>query len=906
MNEKINVQIDAIICEAELGENLLVVALRNGIQIPNLCFHAKISPTAACRLCVVKLDGKITTSCSTKVEKGMKVIAFDEELEEIRCKILDHLVAEHNEEINGSYTDEFKNIVTKYKLDLISNRTIPSFSNLLPHKLDASSPVLTYDSSKCIKCFRCIKACGEVQGKNVLSMDERGIASYVVAGFGKWNESECDGCGECVQLCPTGALVEKPFYNILKINKIEKRVKTTCPYCGVGCQMELLVQEGKIMRVLGVDDVLPNNGKLCIKGRFGYNFVSRNDRLKVPLIKKDGVFVESSWDEALALIASKFSEIRDNYGPNSIAGYASAKCTNEDNYIFQRFMRTVIGTNNIDNCARLCHSSTVTAMMRSIGDGAGTNSIEDYSSADCIYITGNNVVETHPVTATYIKQGRMNGAKIIVVDPKFTTMVNYADVWLQPKIGTDVALLNALIHVIIKEGLVDTKFIESRVEGGLESFQKLKELTNEYTPILVQEITGVPSEKIELAARIYGNSKRALICTGMGMSQEITGTNNVFSLINMCLITGNIGKPGAGINPPRGQNNVQGVSDVGCLFNLYPGYFPVSHEEQRLHLSKIWKVDVEKIPNMPGLSAVEIMKAAHQGAIKCMYIMGENPLLSDPNLNHVIDAVKNLEFLVLQDIFMNETTAYADVILPAASFAEKDGTFTNSDRRVNRVRSAIDAPGQAKKDWVIIHQIASKMGSPMPDYLNESSIFDEMALVMPIYAGINWQRIDKEGIQWPCTSLADIGTKTLFLEKFNTPSGRAKLNPIHFVPQTENASEEFPFILNTGRILYQYHTSTMSGKSLELNSFASKSYVLMNEQDSMRLGFANGDKVKIIGMRGELETVLKVSDEVSIGELFMPFHFAEAKVNMLTRDELDPNSKIPPYKLSAVKVILSE
>ncbi|MFC2152616.1 formate dehydrogenase subunit alpha [Bacteroidota bacterium] len=901
MAQLVNITIDGKKIQAQAGVNLLQVAHDNGIQIPSLCYHKKVSPTGACRLCVTKIEGSkgLVMSCTVSVREGMNIIAFDQELEETRKHTLDYLLAEHNDHYDGTYIDEFRDWVIHYGLDKPENRRYPNISKELGYKKDDSSPVLIYDASKCIKCFRCIKGCDEVQGKNVLSFSERGITSYIIAGFDKWNESECDGCGECVQLCPKGALVEKPHREDIKIDQVEKKVVTTCPYCGVGCQLELLIQNGKIVRSNGVEGILPNDGRLCVKGRFGLDYVQSKERLTTPLIKKDGKFVVASWDEALDLIAQKFGEIKEKYGNDALAGYASAKCTNEDNYLFQKFIRVVFGTNNIDYCTRLCHASTVTAMLKSIGDGAGSNSIEEFATTNCLFVTGNNIIETHPVTATYVKQGKENGNKIIVCDPKWTPLVKYADIWLQPRLGSDVALLNGIIRVIINENLVDFKFIESRVDRGLEAFEELKQVVEKYTPEKTDEITSVPKEKIIAAARMYATAKTAMIATGMGMSQQVTGTNNVFSLINMMLITGQIGKERAGIDPPRGQNNVQGATDVGCSPIVYPGYVPVTNEENRKRIAKLWNVDYESLSGKPGLTTVEIMHAAYDEKIKGLYIMGENPMVTDPDLNHTEKALKKMDFVVVQDIFNTETTPYADVILPAASFAEKDGTFVNSDRRVLRVRKAVESPGEAREDWKIIVNIAEKMGFNIGKYNSASQIFDEIAQAAPIMAGITYDRIEHQGIQWPCPTKDHPGTSTLFLDKFNTPNGKGILFPVEHVPQKEKVSKEFPFILNSGRILYHYHTSTMSRKNKSLTDFANESYVLMNPGDVLKFGFTDGERVKVTSKQGELETTLQASDQVAEGELFMPWHYSESPVNRLTRSDLDPFSKIAAFKLTA-------
>jgi formate dehydrogenase alpha subunit len=899
-NKMVSLTIDGKKIQAPEGANLIQVARDNGIDIPGLCYHSRVSPTGACRLCITKIKGVpgMPASCTVSVKEGMEVSAFDKEVETLRKSILDLLLSEHNEADDGSYDDEFKELLGRYGLDKKENREFQPLWQDMNYPLDLSSPVLDYDGTKCITCFRCIKGCDELQGKRVLSVASRGISSFIVAGFKEWSGSECDGCGECVQLCPTGALVEKTLTEKVQMDKIDRKVKTTCTYCGVGCQMDLWIQNEKVVRATG-HEVMPNMGRMCIKGRFGYEFIHSEHRLTKPMIRKNGELVETTLEEAFDTIAEKFTEIKAKYGGRAFGGYASAKCTNEENYVFQKFFRAVLNTNSVEHCARLCHAATVTALMQTIGSGAMGNSIQEFEHADCIIAIGTNPIDTHPVTATYVKRGHKKGTKIIVIDPRRNGLVKYATLWLKQKTGSDVALVNGIINVIIKEGLYKEDFITSRLEGGMESFNQLKEAVSKYTPEKTEELTGVPAADIIATARIYGKAEKASVITGMGMSQSTHGTDNVTALINLALITGNFGRESTGINPLRGQNNVQGASDMGGICNVYPGYQPVADENNRRKFADAWGVPVDDLDPEPGLSSVDIVNAAHEGKIKALYIMGENPLLTDPNMKHTQEAFEKLEFMVVQDIFLTDTAQMADVVLPAACFAEKDGTFSNTDRHVLRVRKALDTPGDCMEDWKIVSEISKRMGYEM-NFKDASDIMDEIARVTPSYGGISYERLEKEDLQWPCPTPDHKGTQFLHTENF--PSGLGRLIPVEHQPLKIPPDMKYPFILNTGRTLYQYHTSTMSNKSKPLNTFLSDPFMEMNPVDVEALDLSDGELVRVISRQGKLEVKVRKTDLVGKGEIFMPFHFSEVPVNRLTSAELDPKARIPGFKQTPCRV----
>ena len=902
MAERVQITIDGKQISAEKGANLLVTARENGINIPSLCFLEKLSPTAACRMCIVKIEGRrgLVTACSTAVEEGLRVTAFDGEIEEFRKTTLELHLAEHDYDCpvcdaNGEC--ELQDLAYRYDLGVEKNRTIPGLpmsgrDGTIHLPYDKTSPVLEYEAAKCIRCGRCIGACDEIQEKGVLGFLHRGYYTFISPEFGEWKDSSCDGCGECVQACPTAALTEKALVERIRPFDAEQKVTTTCVYCGVGCQLDMWVKNNRVVRVRGAEK-RPNKGRLCVKGRFGYEFIHSPERLTRPLVKRNGEFFETDWDEALDLVASRFKQIQREHGADALAGLSSAKCTNEENYLFQKFVRAVFGTNNVDHCARLCHAPTVAGLGTAFGSGAMTNSIPELADADCILVTGSNVTETHPVTATYIKNAVRKGAKLIVVDPRKIDLVKYAHIWVRQNPGSDVAWINGIMNVILEEGLHDTSFITERTEG----FEAMAETLKQYTPEKVEAISNIPAAKIREIARTYALADASSIVYAMGITQHTTGTDNVLSLANLAMVAGQIGRPSTGVNPLRGQNNVQGAGDMAALPNIFPGYQKVTDPESRKKFEREWSV--ESLPSEPGLTVTEIMNAALEKQVRGIYIMGENPMLSDPNLQHVEEALEAVDFLVVQDIFLSETARLADVVLPAASFAEKEGTYTNSGRSVLRVRKAVEAPGVAQPDWKIITDIAQRMGYSMA-YDSASDIMDEIARVAPIYGGISYRRLETEELHWPCPSADHHGT--LFLHKGEFKRGKGKFHPVDYLPPAERPDTQYPLVLSTGRMLYHYHTATMTRRSQPLNTFARDAYVEINGADLEQIGACDGCRVRVITRRGDIEIFARESDRVAPGVVFIPFHFHESPANRLTNDVLDPIAKIPELKVAACRI----
>ncbi len=685
----------------------------------------------------------------------------------------------------------------------------------------------------------------------------------------------------------------------------DRVVRTTCPYCGVGCQMNLHIQNDVIYRVTAPFDSAPNYGNLCVKGRFGLDFTTHPRRLTRPLIKENGVFREASWEEALTLVSQKLSQIVRESGGDSIATYACAKATNEDNYVFQKWVRAVMKTNNVDHCARLCHAGSVTGLQLAIGSSAMSNSIAEMEHLDTFIVTGSNTTETHPVISLFLKKAvRQNGAKLIVIDPRRIELVDFATLWLRQKPGTDVAVFQAMAHVIVTEELYNKAFIGSRTEG----FQEYVESLEKFTPEWAEQVTGVPAEDIRKAARLYATAERAAFYWGMGISQSTHGTDNALSLTNLALMTGHVGKPGTGLNPLRGQNNVQGCSDSGGLPNVYTAYQKVTDPQIRGKFEQVWNTT---LPPVPGLTVTEMVDAALLGKIRAMVVMGENPMMSEPNLAHAQHAIEKLDFMVCIDIFINETGELADVILPSASFAEKDGTFTNSDRRVQRIRQALPAVGESRPDWQIICDLAKRMeqelGIPTSagfDYQNAEEIWEEMRLLTPDFYGITYDRLEREGgVHWPCPSPDHPGTPYLFEHDF--PSGRGKFWALDFGSESEQPDDSYPYHLTTGRVLFHWHGGTMTRNS-KLDEIFPEPILEMHPDDAHQLGLVSGDWVEVTSRRGSVVCRVMVTGRSPVGTVFLPFHFVEAAANLLTLDKIDPRAKIPDFKVCAVKLRKAE
>jgi len=893
--ETITLTIDGLTVLGIKGQTILEVARENDMYIPSLCSHPRLKTTGSCRICVVDTGDadKLETSCTTYIREGMIIQTQNERVIESRRTVIELLLSQHNSNCmvcdkNGSC--ELQDLAYEMGID---PDTIPYRTDVEKLTMDDSNPAIIFDPNRCIVCSRCVSACGDLMHFNILKLSNNGVETKITTHNDKrLLEAGCISCGECVQVCPTGAIFDRMARFKGRWWEL-KKVETICPYCGVGCSIELYIKNGKIIKILGKEDGVENEGSLCVKGRFGHDWVTHRDRIKHPLIKRDGEFHKVTWDEALDYVTSRFIEIKEEHGPEALAGLASGKCTNEENYLFQKFVRVCFGNNNVDHCARLCHSPTTIALLNAFGSGAMTNSSKEFLNSDVIFIIGSNTSENHPVIAKHIREAVIvNGAKLLVADPRRINLVNNTTIWLRQNGGSDVALLNGLMNLIIKNGLQDQVFIDE----CCENYQELKKTVEKYDLKTVSEITGIPQYKLREAAKILGKAKRAAFIYGMGITQHVTGTHNVYSVANLAMLTGNVGRESTGVNPLRGQNNVQGACDLGALPNVYPGYARVDDPEAKVRFEKIWKVQLNP---KGGMTSTRMVDAIEEGRLKGMYVMGENPLMSHPDLNHVRKVYNKLDFLVVQDLFMSQTAEMADVILPAVSFAEKDGTYTNTTRRIQRVRAGLKPIGESKPDWKIISELSTRMGYSM-EYNHPSEIMDEIAGLVPTYGGVSYNRLEGDGLQWPCPNRDHPGTP--FLHKDGFTRGKGKFHPVDFIPPNEQTNTEYPFVLNTGRILEHFHSGTMTRRTKVLNSLVPECLIEMNPVDANRLGIFEWDEIKVESRRGMIQARVNVSESSPQGSIFVPFHFAEAAANLLTNSALDPESRIPEFKVCAVKV----
>ncbi len=888
---------------AHPGETIIQAAKRHGVEIPHLCYKEGMRPDGNCRACVVEVKGErvLAASCCRNPVKGMEVTTNSDRAVKSQKMVLELLLSDMPE----------KRHTLKSELDQWAaklNVGKPRFEARHQPQADLSHHAIAVNLDSCIQCTRCVRACREEQVNDVIGYAYRGGHSSIVFDVNDpMGASTCVACGECVQACPTGALMPAREAGLAKP---DKQVHSVCPYCGVGCQLTYNVKNNKIISVEGRDGP-SNHNRLCVKGRYGFDYVHHKQRLTKPLIRKPGVpkhadftmdpsnpleyFREASWEEALELAAGKLKAIRDSKGKGALAGFGSAKGTNEEAYLFQKLVRTGFGSNNVDHCTRLCHASSVAALMEGVSSGAVSNQVSDVQHAEVIFLIGANPISNHPVAATWIKNAAKRGATFIYADPRRSELARHAKYYLQFKPDTDVALLNAMMHTIVHENLVDEAFIASRTIG----YEDLKKNVEGYSPEAMAPVCGIPAETIKEVARVYAKSKGSMILWGMGVSQHVHGTDNARCLIALTLMTGQIGKPGSGLHPLRGQNNVQGASDSGLIPMFLPDYQRVNVDAGRERFEKLWGVALDP---KPGLTVVEIVHEILDDKINGMYIMGENPAMSDPDAHHAREALAKLDHLVVEEIFLTETCYHADVILPATAWPEKDGTVTNTDRMVQLGRRALDAPGEAKPDLWIIQEIARRMGLDW-NYNGPADVFNEMRRGMNSIAGITWDRLERDSsVTYPCELEGDPGQPIVFVDKFPTPTGRAKFVPADVMPANERPDGEYPFVLITGRQLEHWHTGAMTRRASVLDAIEPEPTALIHPLDLDAMGAKPGEVISVASRRGIVSLYARADDGTPRGAVFIPFCYYEAAANLLTNPALDPFGKIPEFKYCAVKI----
>jgi formate dehydrogenase major subunit len=896
-------ELNGVPVRANDGETILEAAIRTGVEIPRLCYKPGLRSDGNCRACVVEIKGErvLAPSCCRYPADGMQVSSNNQRVRSSQKMVLELLLADMPDK---RYTLVSELDRWAHMMDVGA----PRFEARTQADADVSHPAMSVNLDACIQCTRCVRACREEQMNDVIGYAFRSDQSKIVFDFDDpMVDSTCVACGECVQACPTGALM--PARQVA-LEKADKAIDSICPFCGVGCQLTYHVKDNRILWVEGRDG--PSNlGRLCVKGRFGFDYVHHKQRLTTPLIRKPGipkssdftmdpekvheVFRKATWEEALDLAAGKLREIREQHGSKALAGFGSAKGTNEEAYLFQKLVRTGFGSNNVDHCTRLCHASSVSALLEGIGSGAVSNQVSDVQHADVIIVIGANPTVNHPVAATFMKNAAKRGARLIVCDPRRSDLARHASYFLQFNADTDVALLNAMLHVIVEEDLVDEDFIAQRTSN----FEALRSTVEEYSPEAMQTVCGIPAQTIREVARLYASSKASMIFWGMGISQHVHGTDNARCLIALALSTGQIGRPGTGLHPLRGQNNVQGASDSGLIPMMFPDYQHVDNAIAHAKFERLWDAELDDVP---GLTVVEIINAAREGDIGGMYIVGENPAMSDPDLNHARAALSNLDWLVVQDIFLTETTYLADVILPATAWPEKSGTVTNTDRRVQIGRQALQAPGDARPDLLLIQEMARRLGLDW-DYSGPKDVFEEMRKCMPSIAGITWDRLEHENsVTYPCEKEGDPGQSVEFSDGFPTADRRAHFVPADIIPAAEQPDRDYPMILITGRQLEHWHTGAITRRSGVLDAIEPDPTALMHPLDLDALNIQAGEVITVASRRGSISLFARVDEGTPRGTVFIPFAYYEAAANKLTNAALDPFGKIPEFKYCAIKV----
>jgi len=914
----INFTLDGEKVTAKAGETIWQVAKRMGETIPHLCYKPEPGYRADgnCRACMVEIEGErvLAASCLRSPNEGMVVTSATSDRAQSSRKMVMELLATDQPEREES-PDKSSHFWAMADL-LAMDATEARFDETVKPCADNSSKAMRVNLQSCINCNLCVRACREVQVNDVIGMANRGADSKVVFDFDDpMGDSTCVNCGECVQACPTGALMPSSVTSEDgkgDSNDYDRKVDSVCQYCGVGCQLTYHVKDDRIVYVDGRDGPA-NQNRLCVKGRFGSDYIHHGDRITKPLIRLEGArkgihddfdpakplthFREASWEEALDFAAKGFTDIRDNQGKKALAGFGSAKGSNEEAYLFQKLVRTGFGSNNVDHCTRLCHASSVMALLEGLGSGAVSASFMQAKNADVVVITGSNPTSNHPVAATFFKQAAKNGTKIIVLDPRGLAMKKYASHMIQFKPGSDVSFWNAIMNVIVTEELYNQDYIDSMTTG----FEVVKEHVKRYTPEAMSSICGVEPEMIREVARLYATSNNSMIFWGMGVSQHVHGTDNCRAMISVALMTGQIGREGAGLHPLRGQNNVQGASDAGLIPMMYPDYKRVNFADQKLRFEDLWGTELS---DEPGLTVVETMNAIHEGSVTGMYVEGENPAMSDPDLHHARGALAMLEHLVVQDLYVTETAMYADVVLPASAWPEKDGTASNTNRTVQMGRKAVNPPGDARQDWWIIQEIANRMGCNWT-YTHPKDVFAEMKQAMPSLNNLTWERLENEhSVTYPCPAEDHPGNDIVFIDSFPIEGGRGKFVAADIVEPDERPDDEYPVILTTGRQLEHWHTGSMTRRAPVLDALEPEAVATLSREELAKVGAKAGDMIRVSTRRGSIELLAREDADVPAGVIFIPFCYVEASANMLTNAALDPVGKIPEFKFCASRIEL--